>query len=139
MNTLVKIKNTKKKPLKIKYVYSFFPFKIIIYLHINRAGCYGRIFFSCDYTCISGIRWGPKFELNWIPLHPKILCTKCGWNWERDSGEKDFKIHLYLFTILTKSQLRLKNGVALLLNSLIPSPKASLLAKYPIRLLWHTL
>ena len=62
MNTLVKIKNTKKKPLKIKYVYSFFPFKIIIYLHMKDLDLMGGSFLSYDY--ISGIRWGPKFELN---------------------------------------------------------------------------
>ena len=52
------LKIIKKKPLKLQYVYLFFPFKIVIYLHINRSGS----FLSCDY--ISGIRWGPKFELN---------------------------------------------------------------------------
>ena len=32
---------------------------------------------------------GPFFWTNLIPLHPRMLCAKFGWNWPSGSGEED--------------------------------------------------
>ena len=45
-------------------------------------------------------RVGPLIWTNLYPLHPRILCTKFGWNWPSGSGEEYFEIPLMYFPYL---------------------------------------
>ena len=42
-------------------------------------------------------RAGPFIWTNLSPLHSKMLCAKCGWNWLSGSGEEDFSISSMYF------------------------------------------
>ena len=47
-------------------------------------------------------------------IHPRMLCTKFGWNWPIGSREKDFEFCQCIFAI--HNYLPLENNVALHLN-----------------------
>ena len=71
-------------------------------------------------------RVGPFIWTNLNLLHPRILCTKFGWNWPSGSGEEDFFNFINLF-LLFLNYLPLEKGGALYLNKLeFPSPKDTL-------------
>ena len=47
------------------------------------------LFFTISQLSPLGNERGPSFEQTLNPLHPRMLCTKFGWNWPSSSGEDE--------------------------------------------------
>ena len=58
-----------------------------------------NVFFCYFVISPLGKGWGPSFEKNFNPLHPRLLCAKFGWNWFSGSWGEDFYIFVNVFLL----------------------------------------
>ena len=79
------------------------------------------MFFRYFVIFSSWKRTRPFIWINLIPLHPKMLCVKFGWNWPSGSGEDFFKNFVKVFMLFRK-YLPLENGGALHINKFESPP-----------------